>query len=233
MRTIPLLILIFSGFHSKGQVNILDCLSLKDSVYGEYQSGEYKVQNEVIDLKNGYYAMEWHEKNKEGEIINAFPLFEAAVFKNADETWSLGISEFHADMQCSWHKLFFYEISKNGDTITEMDLDGLLPKLNKRDFLSESSSIKVLEKYLPIMKEVYLGPDATIDDAIDEVYAIHFKMPVRGLLLKAELTVCDYIPLNQVDFSLQDWEIIEHDHQSLILHYDRKLKAFKPAKTSN
>ncbi|MEZ5038583.1 MAG: DUF6624 domain-containing protein [Saprospiraceae bacterium] len=57
MKTTPLIILIICGLNLKGQVNILDCLRLKDSVFGKYQSGEYPARNEVIDIKNGYYAL--------------------------------------------------------------------------------------------------------------------------------------------------------------------------------
>lgn len=227
MRIIQLIILILFGLNLKGQVNILDCLKLKDSVFGKYQSGEHTAKNEVIDIKNGYYELEWYEEDQDGNIHHNLPLLQAAVFKNSDQTWTLGITEYHADMQCSWHKSHFYEISKNGDSIAEIEIGRILPGLNWNNFLSESLSKRVLEKYLPEIKEEYLDANATINDVLNEVYDVHYIMPRNGIHIKVGLTVCDYIPLNQVDFASQDWEIIQQDFRTLELKYDRKLKVFK------
>lgn len=231
MKTIPLIIMMICGLNLNAQVNILDCLELKDSIFGKYQSGEHAARNEVIDIENGYYALEWYEEDKEGNIHNYVPLFQAAIFKNFDEKWSLGITEYHADEQCYWYKSYFYEISKNLDRITEIELSSILPELNWDNFLSESLSKGVLEKYLPEIKEKYLDANATIDDVLHEVYDFHYIMPRKGVHVKVELTICDYISLNVVGFDSQDWEIIEQDFKTLVLKYNRQLKAFELHKT--
>jgi hypothetical protein len=227
MKNISLIILILCGLNLKSQVTIMDCIQLKDSVFGEYEFGELTGKNEVIDLKNCYYEIEWYEEDEQGNKSNYLTLFQAVIFKNFDNTWTLGITSYDSDVVCSWHDSHFYEISKDGDSITEIDIATIMPELNWNIFLSESSSIEVIEKYMTEITDNYLSPDATLEDVLNEMYDLHYIMPKQGKIVKVELTFCDYIPQNEAAFTNEDYLIVSEDFKSVELKYNRKLKVFE------
>ena len=227
MKFVPFISLMLFGFNMNSQVSIIDALNLKDSILGEYHNGEYAAKEEIIDIQNGYYSVETYQEDTEGNKYDQKTLFQAAIFKNSDETITLGITEYHYDFVCAWYESHFYEISNNGDRIIEIETGKILPGFDWYELLSDSLNRGVLEKYLPEIKEGYLDDDATITDLLNEVYHVQYIMPRYGLLIEVKLTTCDYIPLNELTIAAGDWEKIEQVARTMVLHYDRKLKVFK------
>lgn len=216
MKTLILFIILILMNTLGFSQNILEALQLKNDLIGEYVEGELMSTDTIIDLRNGYYE----EGNK--TIIR-----QAAIFHNHDSSRTLGVSITEYDFVCFYNETNFYEISKSKDSINTILNDDILPELNIREFVADTNIFFVLNKYLPEIKENYLGSNATIDKVLSEVYHITYRMPQRGTSLIATLRVCDYIPTNVVSITPDDWSIIENDFGSIELEYDKTRKKFK------
>ncbi|MBK6524335.1 MAG: hypothetical protein IPG07_01580 [Crocinitomicaceae bacterium] len=175
MKNIVVLILaILCGVVVSAQVNIVSALELHKSIYGAHNYSDLTANTAFTDLKNGYYESRFvtDPANSDWDIL----LTQARLYLNKDRTYLLAVTYFDSDEQCSRYKTSFYEVSKNGDTLLQLQNENILPQLTWDDFLSKSKSKTVLEKYLPQIKQEYLGEDATIEDALNEVYDFHFKL---------------------------------------------------------
>ncbi len=222
MKTlIPFLILILMNISVFSQ-NILEALELKNDLIGEYVEGEAMSTDTIVDLKNGYYEEFLSSGDGNKTIIR-----QAAIFHNHDGSRTLGVSITSWDFQCYIYKTNFYEIPKLKDSINTIINDDILPNLNIREFILDSNISSVINKYLPEIQENYLGPNATIEEVLSEVYDIIYILPQRGTSLTATLRVCDYIPTNEVSINPDDWAIIDNDFVSIELEYDKTLKKFK------
>lgn len=153
-------------------------------------------------------------------------LCQAAKYNNADGTITLGITGYYEDMQCSNHPTFFYEISKSGDGFTRIDNATVMPSLELSEFFAGSKSIEILKTYFPDIKKTYLGSDATFEDLINEVYDFHIILPAKGNKVKVTLTICDYIPTNELSIDKEDWNEIKDNIRTIEFAYDRRLKRF-------
>jgi hypothetical protein len=203
--------------------NILECLKLIDFEPHNYVEADINLgrADTVIDLGTGYY-----ELSLSSEIEN-IKLCQATKFNNADGTITLAITGYIADMQCNNHPSYFYEISKSGDSFIRIENTTIIPSLDLLEFLTGSKSIEVLKKYLPEIKETYLNSNATIEDVLNEIYDFHLIVPRKGAKIKVTLTLCDYIPLNEVEIHENDWNVIKDNIKIVELLYDRELKQFK------
>lgn len=229
MKTNLILILaILSGEVISAQVNIESALELHNSIYGSHNYSDLTANSEFTDLKNGYYEtrFEIDPENSDLDIL----LSQARLYLNKDKTYLLAITDFHSDEQCSRYKTTFFEVSKNGDTLAKLENMNVLPQLIWDDFLAESKSKIVLEKYLPQIKQEYLGENATIEDALNEVYDFHFQIQPDKKYLLSKLTTCDYIPRNLFEIQLEDWAIIVSDFKAIKLAYNSKSKLFQVSK---
>ncbi len=202
--------------------NILEALALKNDLIGEYVEGEARSTDTIIDLRNGYYE-EFSSLGANDKTI----IRQAALFRNHDGSTTLGISTASWDFQCYVFETNFYEIPKRRDSIYTIANDEILPDLDIRALLSDSTVLAVLNQHVPAIQEQYLGSNATIDELLSEVYDIVYLLPQKGTTLIATLKVCDYIPTNEVNIDPKDWAIIEAASASIELEYDKTRKVFK------
>jgi hypothetical protein len=174
----------------------------------------------VVDVKSGYFEINIDHDRKE------LMLCQVAKYDNHDGTILLAVSGYYADEQCSNRPFYFYEISESGDSFIPLKHQTILPRLDFSMFFNDSKPIEILVKYLPEIKETYLGSHATIEDLLREIYQLHIPLPRKGTNTKVTLTTCDYIPRNVVSISNTDWEIIENASTELEMVYDRDQKVF-------
>lgn len=222
MKTSIFLILLFLINTPGFSQNILESLSLKDELFGEYVEGEATSTDTIIDLRNGYYEAYASLGAGDKTILR-----QAAIFHNQDGSRTLGISITSYDFVCYNYETHFYEIPKSRDSMRMLMSEDILPDLSIRAFLKDTSVLSVLNKYLPALQKSYLGPDATIDEVLSEIYDIVYLLPQRGTDLISTLRVCDYIPTNEVSIPPDDWSIIANNFVSIVLEYDNTRKKFK------
>jgi hypothetical protein len=223
-KKLVLILAILNGVISSAQVTIESALELHAAIYGAHNYSDLTANTEFTDLKNGYYEtrFEIDPTHPDLDIL----LTQAKLYKNKDKSYLLCMTDFHSDEQCSRYITTFYELSKTGDSLVQLENENLLPQLIWDDFLAESDSKSILEKYLPQIKQEYLGENATIEDALNEVYDFHFQIQRDQKYLLAKLTTCDYIPRNLFEIPLVDWAIIVSDFRTIKLGYNTKLKRF-------
>ncbi len=223
-KKLVLILAILNGVISSAQVTIESALELHTAIYGSHNYSDLTANSEFTDLKNGYYEtrFEIDPTNADLDIL----LTQAKLYKNKDKSYLLCITDFDSDEQCSRYKTSFYEVSKNGDSLIKLENAKVLPEVTWDHFLSASKSKAVLEKYLPQIKQEYLGENATIEDALNEVYDFHFQIQRDQKYLLGKLTTCDYIPRNLFEIALEDWAIIVSDFKTLKLRYNSKLQCF-------
>lgn len=221
-----LLISINSGISQHSEIsrnkNILECMEIIGFEIYKYVQADVVLERSdtIIDLKSGYYELNF-------DFSEEVKLCQVAKYNNTDGTILLGISGYYGDEQCSYHPFYFYEISKSGDRFIPIEHKAILPSLDFSMFFVDSKPIQILEKYLPAIKKTYLDSNATIEDLLKEVYKFHIIIPRKGTKTKVTLTVCDYIPRNQVNISKDDWSIIEDSIRGIELIYDKDQKQFK------
>lgn len=226
MKTlIPCIILILLNTLGFSQ-NILEAMELSSDLIGEYAEGELTATDTIIDLRNGYY-----EEFLSYEAGHKTTIRQAAIFHNHDGSRTLGISITEYDFVCFYTETNFYEISKSKDSINSVLKDDILPDLDIKEFVVDTTVFSVLNEYLPDIQENYLDATATIDEILSEIYHITYLLPQRGTSLIATLRLCDYIPTNVVSISPDDWSIIENGFVFIGLEYDKTQKKFK--KNSN
>ena len=83
------------------------------------------------------------------------------------------------------------------------------------------------------IKDEYLGSDASIEDILNEVYDYRIIIPRKGTTAKVTLTVCDYIPVNEVGIHRDDWSVVEENIRVVEFTYDRNKKQFIPMLNKN
>jgi hypothetical protein len=225
-KRISLILAILTGVICTAQVSIKTAMELRAAIYGNYNGSDLTANAENLDIENGYvefrYWMTDEKQDSELDII----IGQARLYPNKDKTYLLGVTDFHSDEQCSRYKTAFYEVSGNGDTLFQLDNSKILPQLTWEDFLSESKSKSILEKYLHQIQQEYLDENATIEDVLNEVYDFHFEFQSDNKNLIAKLTTCDYIPRNLVEILEEDWNVIVSDFKRFDLKYNSKLKRF-------
>jgi hypothetical protein len=202
--------------------NILECMEVIGFDILQYVQADVVLERSdtIIDLASGYYEVNI-------DMGTEIKLCQVAKYNNRDGSVLLGISGYFGDMQCSNHPFHFYEISKSGDGFTPVEKDAILPSLDYSMFLIDSKPMQILEKYLPEIKKTYLDSTATIDDVLEEIYDFHVIFPRKGTRTKVSLTVCDYIPRNEVNIGIDDWSIIEDSIGVIEFIYDKDQKQFK------
>lgn len=225
-KKIGLILATLTGLICTAQVNIKTAMELRAAIYGNYNSSDLTANAENLDLENGYVEFRYWMTDKKQDSDLDIIIGQARLYPNKDKTYLLGVTDFESDEQCSRYRTKFYEVSKRGDTLFQLDNSKVLPPVTWEDFLSESKSKSVLEKYLPQIKQEYLGENATIEDVLNEVYDFHYQFQRDKKNLLAKLTTCDYIPRNLFEIPLVDWEVVVSDFKTISFNYNAKLKQF-------
>jgi hypothetical protein len=200
---------------SFGQKNLTidQCLALDGFNFNEYNQADRMPKDTLIDIKNGYYEI------SDGEI----KLLQATKFNNKDKSILIIATGFYADMQCANYFTNFYIKSK--DSLIVCNQNRVMPTLKFSDFFIDSTITEIVKKYLPEIQEEYF-PNATIENIYQELFDFHFILPRFGTDIIVELTVCDYIPTNVVEFDKNDWEVINTNHASIKFTYNKSKKKF-------
>jgi hypothetical protein len=203
---------------SSGQVkmSVQKCLDLIHFDMSKYNHADVQAIDTLIDEKNGYFAVKGYDQT----------LCQLTYFKNNDGSYLVMSTGYYSDMQCANYFTYFHSVPSSLDTAILMNQSNYMPAISFTDFFVGDSVSKILEQYIPQIRESYLN-NGTLEDVINEVYDYHFILPQKGTKLKVELTICDYIPVNQVEFSETDWSIIETQIKVLSFSYDRKNQKFK------
>ena len=214
--TVFILLISISGFSQ----NILGALRLLEDSLGKYEEEELRATDTIIDLNNAYYE-EFMDSGGGAKTV----LRQATLFHNYDESRLLGVTISTWNFVCFDHKTTFFEIAKRKKQIKKVDLESLLPQLSIQELVPDTV-YNILQAYLPKIQSDYLGPDATIEQVLSEIYTLKCVLPREGTNLKIKLAVCDYIPTNEVNISAEDWSHILNSTQVLELKYDKKEKRF-------
>jgi hypothetical protein len=202
--------------------NILECMEIIEFDIHKYVQADVVLESteKIVDLESGYYEINI-------DLGREIKLCQVAKYNNLDGSILLGISGYYGDEQCNYHPFYFYEISKSGDSFIPLENKAILPSLDFSIFFRDSTPFYILEKYLPEIKKTYLESNATIEDLLNEIYDFHIVFPRKGTKTKVTLTLCDYIPLNEVNIGKDDWGIIEDYIRVIELIYDKDQKQFK------
>jgi hypothetical protein len=195
------------------------CLDLIDFKPENYASAEYLPSDPepLIDLKNGYYEITSEEQ----------VLCQAAKFNNTDGSVTLMITGFFGDMQCSWYETYAYLIFPDGKKYVEISTDDLNINKGLRSFIDNPELDIVLSSLLDKLKGNYLSETDGLDVIYGEMFDLHYVLPQKGTDLTITLTICDYIPTNEIEVSEEDWNIIENSIPELTFAYDKKFIRFK------
>lgn len=202
------------------QLTISDALKLNEFEVKKYSEGDFGLVDSMIDVKNNY--IEFFAQG----IGFQQTICQAKLFHNLDGTALLVITGLLSDEQCEHYRSYFFEITASGNEIIVLDKIPFSPELTINSFLKKSKSIQILEKYLPVIKDEYLGENGTMEDVLNEIYDIHYTISISKESIRAGLSICDYIPRNLVEIAPEDWKIIENDFQKMNLVYNKKKKMF-------
>ena len=211
------LLLLVSNWVCLAQDNlsIEDCLHLDGFKFNEFRRADRTPKDTLIDVKNGYFEIS----------DNNTKLLQAAKFNNPDGSILIAATGFYEDMQCSSYFTKFYIKQKNEARLHEIAHQFILPEINYLDFFTDSAIVEVAKKYQSQIQKKYY-PEATLEDLYSEFYDMHFTLPRFGTNLEVSLTVCDFIPRNEVTFTKHDWDVIENNHTAITLLYSKKKNQF-------
>jgi len=218
-------ILLILGFSLTGsaQSTIVEYMQIFDFELERFNKGDIAPTDTLIDIENGYFGI--CSGADEYKII----LCEGKIFENTDKSTLLMITGYSADQQCDWYTTYFYLKGKKENSFQEINPFNILPVLYVNHFLEDAPSIAILEKYLPKIKEDYLGDEATMDDVLNEIYSIRYFKSSESSAIIARLHLCDYIFRNITGISDEDYQIIINDIENSFYEfkYNAKKKIFE------
>ena len=170
---------------------------------------------------SGYYFS--YTSESENEIM-----CEGKVFSNSNKSSMLIISSIEEDEQCyRYHTRCFIQNPDSGK-YTEIAVDSLFVDPDK--FLMSEENAKlvntIIEKYLPQIRNEYLGQDAEFKDVYQEFYDLRIILSGKKNEIGTTLTVCDYIPRNAVGIDSTDWSIIQNAPEINIFKYSASKRMF-------
>ena len=214
-------VLLSVNYGRSQTMNILECLDVIDFDVNKHVAADILLDqcDTIVDVNSGYFEIYEGREN--------ISLCQVAKFINKDGSILIAISGYYADEQCSHHPYSFSEISPSENTFRTLDAAAIFPSLAFTLFFVDSMPNKILEKYLPEIKQNYLDSNATLTDLLEEIYDVHVIPPQSGTKTKVTLTVCDYIPSNQVSFNQEDWGIIEEQIKVIEMSYNKCEKVFQ------
>ncbi|MCB9195412.1 MAG: hypothetical protein H6600_07645 [Flavobacteriales bacterium] len=217
---LPLFILFSIGYQAK-TLDIQQCLDLIEFKPENYASGDFSFEGLVptTDLKNGYY-----------EIVSPYTnitYVQAAKFNNGDGSITLMITGYEYDMVCERYNTTAYLILPEEDNYIEMSLHDLNLDIGIENFQSNPTIKSVLEELLIELRGNYLDENASLESLYNELFDFHFILPQKGTDIITTISVCDYIPLNEIDISEENWNILLGGRISKTMQYDKKFIQFK------
>jgi hypothetical protein len=174
----------------------------------------------IADIKNGYIA--YADTSREPLHI----LYEAKLFKASGSSAIFAVSEWWQDINCDGYDTKFYTYDNTKDTAIRIHPDSILPRLPLNLFFhDEAKIIGLVGKYLPQFNRDTSHDPYSVDDVLRQFYRCRFVMERTGTDLLVKLHVCDYIDVETVDISQEDWRIV-NDTKTITLSFDKKKKMF-------
>lgn len=222
MRYYLIIIIAFCNLPIQAKtLNIEECLELIDFeplhfIEADLASTDF---NPTVDIKNGYYEIMHNTE----DII----LCQAAKFDNKDGSISLMITALQSDEQCSRYITSSFLIFPEGDRYIEMGLEELNLNEKFQSFFKDEILNQLLEKLLSQLQGGYLSQTATVEDLYKEFYDFHYVLPRYGTALTITMSLCDYIPTNEIEITEEDWKMIKSSIPSKSMAYDKKFIKFK------
>lgn len=217
-------VLIFGlSLTCSAQSNIIDYMQIFDFKLERFNKGDVAPTDTLIDVANGYFEI------YSDQVSSKLILCEGKIFENADKSTLLMITGYSADEQCDWYTTYFYVKEKKVNRFEEINPFNLLPTIAVSEFLENAPTITILEKYLPQIKQEYLGEEATMDDVLNEMYSIKYSRSVEPNALIARLHLCDYIFRNITGISDEDYQVIMNDIENAFYEfkYNSKKRVFE------
>ncbi len=215
----PLLLLIATSSFAKN-LDILECLKLVNFELSDYTYGDFGFENTdtIVDLKNGYYEV-------------YLPSFEVAIcqatkFNNKDGSITLIITGYENDMVCHRYNTKAFLIYEDGKKFVEMGNEELNLSQDLKKFMDNKQLNEVMLKLFDQVKEGYIADEPTLDKLYGELFDFHYILPQKGTTLTVTVTLCDYIPLNEVNIPENDWNIIQNSIPTRTFAYDKKYIRF-------
>lgn len=217
----PLFLLLTSLSTQAKNLNIEECLQLVDFDPAKYIQADisWEEYQPLVDIKNGYYEI----KDTDTDRI----LCQAAKFNNKDGSVTLMITGYYSDMQCSNHFTQSYLIFPDGKKYIEMGLEELNLPSDYAAFIGNEILNKELEKLLIDLKGIYLSEEDNVGQVYNELYDFHYILPRYGTDISVSLTICDYIPTNEMEIKSDVWDLIEESVPTKSLSYDKKFIKFE------
>jgi hypothetical protein len=220
---ISTLLILGLTVNAYAQSTIVDYMQIFDFKLENFNKGDISPTDTLVDLENGYFGI------FAGDDESKITLCEGQIFENLDKSTLFLITGYSADEQCDWYTTYFYLKGKKENSFREINPFNILPVLSVNDFLENAPSIAILEKYLPQIKQEYLGEEATMDDVLNEIYSIRYFKSVEPTAVIARLHLCDYIFRNITGISDEDYQIIMQDIENAYYEfkYNSKKKIFE------
>jgi len=153
---------------------------------------------------------------------------EGKVFHTGKKSSILIISAKEEDEQCYQYNTTCFQRNSYTGEIQEISIDVIFEDENKY-LMNEASSalvMKVIEKYLPEIRNNYLGNEAGFSDVYQEFYDLRIILSGKENELGTTLTVCDYIPTNAVGIDSTDWSIITNAAEINLFRFSRSTSTF-------
>lgn len=216
---LPFLLLLSLTFQAKN-LDIMECLRLIHFEPEKYSSGDFSFEGiqPMIDFKNGYYELK--DPNSDIKYI------QAAKFNNGDGSITLMITGYEYDMVCSRYNTRSYLIYADGEKAVEMDKDDLSLTTDLIKFIDSDKLEAVMAKILKELKGKYLDENASLDNLYNEFFDFHYKLPQTGTSIVVSVTICDYIPTNEIEVNEEDWNTIEESIPTRSYAFDKKYVIF-------
>lgn len=170
-------------------------------------SGDFQMtptgETTIADTKNGYAAY------LSSTAEDAFPIFEMAIFKQANGEAVVVVSNTIADPVCTTHETFF--LRRKGNVWTSVQSQ-ILPELQTQMFFTDS---KLGTKFQAVNRKA--GNSNRLN--------LHFSPPRNGIKMKVSLDICDYVP-DELAAELSFDEFIRNA-KSVVLEWDKQTGVFK------
>jgi hypothetical protein len=186
--------------------------------YGDFRN-EPTPETTIKDLRNGYIAF-LDRAPQPNDDSAPYPIFEIAVFKQANTEPLIVVSNTLADSYCVQHESFF--LRKRGTSWQDVRAQ-VLPAFSPEMFFAEAGMVQKLEglhrkakQPVPSRKSLYRY--------------LHFSLPREGTRVKVTLDLCKYAPSDPDQDLGPDYDVLEGKRKLTWLEWNRESGTFKVAR---
>ena len=186
--------------------------------YGDFQN-EPTPETTIKDLRNGYIAFLDRAPHPNDDSA-PYPIFEIAVFKQANTEPLIVVSNTLADSYCVQHESFF--LRKRGTSWRDVRAR-VLPAFSAEMFFAEAGMVQKLEGLHRKFKQA-------VPPRKDLYKYLQFSLPREGTRVKVALDLCKYAPsAPELDLG-PDYDLLDKNKKSISLEWDKPSGTFKVAR---